>query len=361
MNLISSPFYFDNEDVRTSCVEALCLESSLGNNEIVEVNSSSLTLTKADHVGKLILVAVDEFSSAIITLPPDATGGFEDKDQITIIRAGGGDVSIADAEGVTITTTESTTLRKLGSAVQLIRVSANSWFLVGDTVPAESNGIIGVSVPDINDQWNYTLEPITSIGNISYRGVEPTLASNTITIPKLYGMDFECQLDGIQLLSLSGANTSFSIENFTTTTEGEDITFTIGVSPFPIGGEKWLLHGLRLIYTSSVPSWNFEIIQNGEIINDFPITNITDLIEAEYLTSTEQIGYSWDNGVGTDSMAVEEFNGPLYSRVFLSGPITEPISFDLVIDSISNGKGNNLPVRLTLGDGGIIEISANVI
>lgn len=361
MNLISSPFYFDSDSVRVSCLEALGVSDTLGINEIVEVTSSTLTLNKEDHVGKIVIVATAEPSSTVVTLPLEATGGFEDKDQITIIRGGSGEVSISAAEGVSISTAETTDLRKLGSAVQLIRVDTNSWFLIGDTIPAEFNGISGISVPAVNDPWNYVPATTTTIGNISYRGVEPTLATDTITIPKLYGMPFECQLDGIQLLSLSDTNTSFTIENFTAEA-GVDITVDIGVSPFPIGGEKWLLNGFRLTYTSVGGTWSFDVIQYGESIADYSITTIGDTIAAGYLTSTEQVTYSWDAGGSTYSTSVEAFNGPLYSRIFINGPITDPISFDLVITAaVTNGKGNNLPVRLILGDNSIVEVPANVI
>lgn len=356
-NLISSPFFFDDDTVRSACVAALGL--SAVDNEILPIASSTITLTKADHVGKIIATTVADPSAVVITVPDDITGEFEDKDQITIIRAGTGAVTIVAGGGVTIQTTESLTLRKQYSAVQLIRRGADTWFLVGDTVASDSDFITSADVPAINTVWPHTSQAITQLGNVSYRGVKPTVVGNTITVPALFGMNFEAQLDGIAAIDLSSAgNTSFRTTDISSTA-GVDVTIDIGVSPFPIGGEKWIMGGVRITRVGG--TWSCATIANGVV--DSPPSNITDILDAiivNFNGTTNAMELFRDTSHSVNVETLQDFNDPLYTRLFISGPTTGTTSITFTLDSRTNGKGDTLPVRFTSVDDDIIEVTANV-
>lgn len=400
--LISSPFFFDSSTVRDECVDALGLSSVLSAsapaNEIVVVTGS--TTLNATDVNKTILV--NSASPATITIPLESSPGFGSFAQIAIIGIGNGTVTIAADIGVIVRTTETLVLRKKYSAVVLTKQSNNIWLLNGDTVPALSGYITELDIPDVNTSWDTFTIPDADISNISYRGVKPTLGvgssetyqDNTIvysrvTIPPLLGMPFEAQIDGIELLHLNtedNISTSFFLGNLSTGLGTDNITFEIGVSPFPIGGEKWLLAGIRLQRTSGV--WTGYIIQRGlfgSALENNPYSGVTvtttdiDLqqpirVSCSGSTSFPEITASYvlknSTPLNARLSTVYElpinFSEPLYTRIFVthssSGYTQHSISFDIYnYNSTTNGKGNNLPIRFTSSDNKIVEIDANVL
>jgi hypothetical protein len=69
-----------------------------------------------------------------LTIEPDSTTNFPIGTRIDVINFGAGIVTLAGGAGVTIVRVNSLTLNGQGSAVQLVKRSANTWSAVGGLV-----------------------------------------------------------------------------------------------------------------------------------------------------------------------------------------------------------------------------------
>lgn len=380
--LISSPFFFDNNDVRDQCVAALGLTEALieaTSNEIV-VLTASTTLT-SDQINKTILV--NSSSPTTITIPTEGSPGFGSFAQVTIIGIGTGSVTIAPAATVTINTTETLQLRKRYSGVVLIKRETDTWILTGDTIPATSGFITEVEIPEINTKWAYIPAENQLIENISSKGVTPVLSLGELYFSTQYqkiafyamrSIPAELQFDKIEIIHVETGTgtpvTGFSIKNLSileTVGVVSNVTFDIGVSPFAFGDEKWILAGIRISRVSSV--WSCSLILNGSVIslNSMSSVNPNEPINVQFLNGTFSFTATNTSAVtSTKSTSLTTFSQPLYSRAFIQGPvgsdpITDVFSFDIALNNtVSNGQGNILPVRFTSLDGQIIEISGEI-
>ena len=71
-------------------------------------------------------------SANTVTVPPDATISFVTGTVVTVRQIGAGQTTITAGSGVTITSPSTLSLRVQNSTVQLIKVSSNTWDLIGD-------------------------------------------------------------------------------------------------------------------------------------------------------------------------------------------------------------------------------------
>lgn len=93
----------------------------------IEPVAASRDLAATD-VGRYLRVT----AAATLTVPTNAAVPFAIGAQIHIRQAAGGQVTIAAAGGVTVSTAETAKTRKQGSTVTLIKVAADAWDLTGD-------------------------------------------------------------------------------------------------------------------------------------------------------------------------------------------------------------------------------------
>lgn len=271
-----------------------------------------------------------------------------------------GSLTIEISLGVTIKDVNDNTITNLNNLpigfYVLENIGLNNFFLSGYTnsVP------ISIDVSAINTLPPFTAEDISTISNISFRGVRPTIAGSAIAIPALYGMNAEYQIDGVELISIRhSGNTSFSLENISS--DGSiDVTIDIGVSPFPIGEEKWIMSGIRITRISS--GWECSTILNGVIGTASPVTDISDIISVTF-NGVTNIMSVFEGAAPSTLLAtttLQEFAEPLFSRIFISGPTTGNTSFSLSFSGRTNGYGNSLPVSLVNSDGDNISFIANI-
>jgi hypothetical protein len=105
-----------------------------GLNETIPLNNqtgTTYTLVAGD-AGDLITLT--NGAAITLTVPTNATVPFANGTQITISQNGAGKVTVAGAVGVTINSADGfLSLRSQWSAATLIKMSTNSWILIGDT------------------------------------------------------------------------------------------------------------------------------------------------------------------------------------------------------------------------------------
>ena len=71
-------------------------------------------------------------SAATLTVPPNSSVAFAVGDQIHLLRAGAGTMTVAAGSGVTINYTAGLLLRAQWSSATLIKRDTNTWVLIGD-------------------------------------------------------------------------------------------------------------------------------------------------------------------------------------------------------------------------------------
>lgn len=104
-----------------------------GLNETIPLNTqtgTTYTLVAADAGD---LVTLTNSSPITLTVPTNASVPFATGSQITIIQSGSGNVTVAGAVGVTVSSADGDLkLRTQWSAATLIKTGTNSWVLIGD-------------------------------------------------------------------------------------------------------------------------------------------------------------------------------------------------------------------------------------
>lgn len=102
-----------------------------GRLEIVQVTAltKSLTLSDANTEQEM-----NNASPQTLTIEPDSTTNFPIGTRIDVINFGAGIVTLAEGAGVTIVRVNTLTMNGQGSAVQLVKRSANTWSAVGGLV-----------------------------------------------------------------------------------------------------------------------------------------------------------------------------------------------------------------------------------
>lgn len=108
--------------------------NSIANLTVRAVTSTSDTLVVTDADNKLITYS--NTGTTTITIPPFSSVAITTGSVINLIKIGsGGTVSIIQGSGVTIASTGSTstnpTITKTFGAVSCIKVSTDSWYVVG--------------------------------------------------------------------------------------------------------------------------------------------------------------------------------------------------------------------------------------
>jgi hypothetical protein len=79
------------------------------------------------------LVTLTNSSPITLTVPTNASVPFATGSQITIIQSGSGNVTVAGAVGVTVSSADGDLkLRTQWSAATLIKTNTNNWVLIGD-------------------------------------------------------------------------------------------------------------------------------------------------------------------------------------------------------------------------------------
>jgi hypothetical protein len=105
-----------------------------GLNETIPLNNQTGTAytLAIDDAGELVTLA--NAAAITLTVPTNATVPFANGTQITITQSGAGKVTVAGAVGVTVNSADGfLSLRSQWSAATLIKISTNSWILIGDT------------------------------------------------------------------------------------------------------------------------------------------------------------------------------------------------------------------------------------
>ena len=104
-----------------------------GLNETIPLNSqtgTTYTLVAGDAGD---LVTLSNASAITLTVPTNASVAFATGTQITIAQSGAGAVTVVGADGVTDNSPDGDLkLRTQWSAATLIKISTNSWILIGD-------------------------------------------------------------------------------------------------------------------------------------------------------------------------------------------------------------------------------------
>jgi hypothetical protein len=104
-----------------------------GLNETIPLNTqtgTSYTLVAGDAGD---LVTLTNSSPITLTVPTNASVPFATGSQITIIQSGSGNVTVAGAVGVTVSSADGDLkLRTQWSAATLIKTNTNNWVLIGD-------------------------------------------------------------------------------------------------------------------------------------------------------------------------------------------------------------------------------------
>ena len=104
-----------------------------GLNETIPLNTqtgTTYTLVAADAGD---LVTLTNSSPITLTVPTNASVPFATGSQITIIQSGSGNVTVAGAVGVTVSSADGDLkLRTQWSAATLIKTNTNNWVLIGD-------------------------------------------------------------------------------------------------------------------------------------------------------------------------------------------------------------------------------------
>jgi len=103
---------------------------SFGSPQSINEITSSYTLAIGD-AGKLLVA--NSTTSVSITVPSDLSVAFDNGTHIDVTRIGTGAVSVLAASGATVNATPGLNLRARYSAASIVKITANSWILVGDT------------------------------------------------------------------------------------------------------------------------------------------------------------------------------------------------------------------------------------
>ena len=118
-----------NDDVLTLSTELATLATAID----PSTKTASYSLT-SDDAGKTVIMNVST-GSAIVTVPPQSSQSFTANAKIDIVQTGSVQVEIVPGSGVTINSKNSN--KKIAaqySGATLIRVSSDSWVLIGDLI-----------------------------------------------------------------------------------------------------------------------------------------------------------------------------------------------------------------------------------
>lgn len=110
------------------------VDSALGQLTLNAQTGTTYTFVLTDNRNKL--VTASNASAQTYTIPLNSSVAFPTGSSINIIQIGVGQVTIQGASGVTVASTGATAtapkLRAQYSAATLIKVAADSWYVVGD-------------------------------------------------------------------------------------------------------------------------------------------------------------------------------------------------------------------------------------
>ncbi len=98
---------------------------------VTYVRTSSYTLALSDQSK---MIEMNSSSATLLTVPTDAAVNFPIGTYVVVLRTGSGAVSVDAQAGVTINFTPGLNLRAQWSMATLIKRSANTWVLSGDTI-----------------------------------------------------------------------------------------------------------------------------------------------------------------------------------------------------------------------------------
>lgn len=126
---------YDNtaSGLSASDVQAAVDELAAGKaDKLIAINAqsgTSYTLVAGDAGG---YVRFDNASPIALTVPPNSAVAYAVGTMISVRQAGVGQLSLIEGSGVTINTPQTLKLSGQGAAATLIKVSTNTWDLVGD-------------------------------------------------------------------------------------------------------------------------------------------------------------------------------------------------------------------------------------
>ena len=104
-----------------------------GLNETIPLNAQTGTTYTLAATDAGQLITLTNASAITLTVPTNASVAFATGTQITITQSGAGQVTVAGAVGVTVSSSDSyLKLRTQWSAGTLIKTGTNSWILIGD-------------------------------------------------------------------------------------------------------------------------------------------------------------------------------------------------------------------------------------
>lgn len=99
------------------------------------VSSSAATVTVSSNELYKVIIA-DSSSDMSIIVNPDSVNNFPIGASFSILKVGSGNVTVNGAAGVSVNGTPGTRLRAIYSFATCLKVSSNSWVVIGDTAVA---------------------------------------------------------------------------------------------------------------------------------------------------------------------------------------------------------------------------------
>lgn len=163
-----------------------------GNPRPVNTQTSSYTLVLADAAA---LVRINTAAAAVVTVPTDAQVAFPVGTTLEVEQAGAGQVGVNATAGVTVLTPAGTQTRAQYSAIQLVKVAANTWRLGGDLAAGIVAGRSFYVAPTGNDTAagaigtprqtiSAGLALLTTAGDTLYLRAGTYTPASTVTITK---------------------------------------------------------------------------------------------------------------------------------------------------------------------------------
>lgn len=108
-------------------------EAATKNIEIINVNNSNFAVGAGEVYGLLVVSAS---VATNIIVPPESTINFDIGSSFSVLRTGTADVTISPSTGVSVIGTPGTKLRTRYSFATCVKISPNSWIVIGDTAVA---------------------------------------------------------------------------------------------------------------------------------------------------------------------------------------------------------------------------------
>lgn len=108
-------------------------EAATKNIEIINVNNSNFAVGAGEMYGLLVVSAS---VATNIIVPPESTINFDIGSSFSVLRTGTADVTISPSTGVSVIGTPGTKLRTRYSFATCVKISPDSWIVIGDTAVA---------------------------------------------------------------------------------------------------------------------------------------------------------------------------------------------------------------------------------